>query len=160
MRVSDKGLRRIARFEGFVDHPYKPVKGEQFWTWGYGHFGIDVPKPRVVNGRHQVTISKQHALHLLRKDISTFEAGVSALLKTKVNQNRFDALVSLAFNIGLGNFANSTVLRETNNRRFLRAAAAFRMWTRGGAPLRTLPGLVLRRAREARVYLTPVPRKR
>lgn len=153
MNLSDKGLRRIARFEGFVDHPYKPVKGEQFWTWGYGHFGPDVPSPLT-----RKKITQAQALVLLRRDVQSAEAAVNAGLKTHVNQNRFDALVSLAFNIGAGNFATSTVLRETNARHFVKAAAAFRMWTRGGAPLRVLPGLVKRRAHEASVYLAPVKR--
>ena len=155
MKTTVRNIRRIARYEGFVDHPYKPVKGEQFWTWGYGHYGPDVPHPST--GRK---ISKERAFKLLVADVRRFEKGVNALIKTRINQNRFDALVSLAFNIGLGNFKSSTVLRETNARHFTKAARAFLLWNKGGVPLRVLPGLVIRRTREAALYLRPVVRKK
>jgi lysozyme len=151
MRVSARGLRAIARFEGFVDHAYKPVPSERFWTIGYGHYGPDVKRGQ--------KITKTQALALLRKDVRHFEEGVERLVTTRINQNRFDALVSLAYNIGLGNFATSTVLRETNRRHFVKAAAAFRMWVKGGNPPRVLAGLVTRRAREARRFLMPVVRR-
>ena len=150
MRISSRGIRLIKRYEGVRLKAYKPVPTEQFWTIGYGHYGPDV--------RRGSSITEATAEKLLRQDLRKFEVGVTNLLKTRINQNRFDALVSLAFNIGLGAFAESTVLRETNRRRFTRAAAAFRMWVKGGG--RVLPGLVKRRASEAWLYARPVRRQK
>lgn len=149
MKTSQRGIDLIKRFEGFVDHPYKPVPGEQFYTWGYGHYGPDVPGP----GHH---ITEHHAERLLRADLHTFEEVVNRLVTHKINQHRFDALVSLCYNIGPGNFANSTVLRQTNKRRYKLAAAAFLLWNKGDSPLRVLPGLTRRRRAEARLYLRKV----
>lgn len=148
MRISDRGVRLIKRYEGVRLKAYKPVPTEEHWTIGYGHYGPDVRKGQVIT---MATAEK-----LLRQDLRKFELGVERLVTTRINQNRFDALVSLAFNIGLGNFASSTVLREVNRRHFLRAAAAFRMWVRGGSPTAVLAGLVTRRAREARLFLRPL----
>lgn len=148
--VSQRGIDLIKKYEGYRAKPYKPVEGEKFWTWGYGHYGPDVPNP--ASGR---TISKKDAETLLKSDVKKFSGGVKTVLKTHVNQNRFDALVSLAYNIGLGNFQSSTVLRETNARHFVKAAAAYRMWVKGGSPLKVLPGLVKRRAEEAALFARP-----
>jgi GH24 family phage-related lysozyme (muramidase) len=148
MRVSQRGINLIKKFEGVRLKAYKPVPTEPGWTIGYGHHGLDVHKGMV--------ITESHAERFLRRDLAAFEQGVERLVTTHINQNRFDALVSLAFNIGLGNFANSTVLREVNRRHFVRAAAAFRLWSRGGAPPRVLPGLVRRRAAEVRLFIRPL----
>jgi GH24 family phage-related lysozyme (muramidase) len=148
MRISNRGIRLIKRYEGVRLRAYKPVPTEQFWTIGYGHYGPDVRAGQVITERR----GGGREGRAQRK----FEEGVTRLLKTKINQNRFDALVSLAFNIGLGAFADSTVLRETNRRRFKRAAAAFGMWVKGGG--KVLPGLVKRRASEAWLYTRPVKR--
>lgn len=151
MRTSQKGIDLIKEFEGFVDHPYKPVKGEPHWTWGYGHFGPDVPSPK--SGRK---ITRTQAETLLRKDLQTYEDAVNRLVKTHINQNRFDALVSLCYNIGPGNFAKSSVLSRTNKRQFKLAACAFLLWDKGGVPLKVLPGLTRRRRAEARLFLRKV----
>lgn len=144
MRISNRGINLIKRYEGLSLKAYKPVDSEPGWTIGYGHHGPDVHKGEV--------ITEAHAERILRRDLLDFERGVDRLVTTKINQNRFDALVSLAYNIGLGNFASSTVLRETNKRRFVRATAAFRMWIKGGQPPKPLAGLVKRRASEAWLY--------
>ena len=150
MRISNKGVALIKRYEGVRLKAYKPVPTEPGWTIGYGHHGPDV-HPGMV-------ITESHADRLLRRDLRAFEEGVDRLITTHINQNRFDALVSLAFNIGLGNFQNSTVLRETNARHFVKAAAAFKSWVKGGNPPKVLPGLVKRRASEAWLYTRPVKR--
>jgi lysozyme len=155
MKISQRGIDLIKKYEGYSAKPYKPVKGEKFWTWGYGHYGPDVPSPS--SGR---TISRAAAESLLRRDVASFADGVDDLVKTRINQNRFDALVSFAFNVGLGNFSASTLLRRVNQRKFAWAAANFGKWTKGGVPLKVLPGLVKRRAEEAALFLRPVPRKR
>ena len=67
--------------------------------------------------------------------------------------NQFGAMVSLAYNIGIGQFLSSSVLRFHLTGDHHDAAAAFRAWDKAGG--RALPGLVTRRAAEAALYLTP-----
>jgi GH24 family phage-related lysozyme (muramidase) len=101
----------------------------------------------------------------LIREIAKFEAAVDRLVTIEVNQNQFDAMVSLAYNIGLGSkkvpgFSTSTVLRKTNAGDFKGAASGFKLWNKARNPktgkLVVLNGLVDRRAREATLFLTPV----
>lgn len=147
-RINAAGLALIKRYEGCSLKAYR-LPGEEFWTIGYGDYGAHV-RP----GQH---ITQHEADRRLRDRLEEFEAGVARMLTTHVNDNRFSALVCLAYNIGLGNFESSTVLRQTNARHFRLAAAAFSMWVRGMGGRRLL-GLIRRRASEARLY-TRRPRR-
>lgn len=80
-----------------------------------------------------------------------FEPGVLRLVKRTPTQAQFDAMVSLAYNIGLPNFATSTVLRKFNDGDFEGAAAAFLMWDK--AQKRVMKGLQRRRWAEHLVFL-------
>ena len=154
-RTSQAGVDLIKSFEGFVDHPYKPVKAERHWTWGYGHYGPDVPHP--LTGKR---ISRKDGEILLRRDLRRFEAAVDRLVTTDINENRFSALVAFCFNVGEGAFASSTLLRLVNRRRFGLAAVQFALWVRGAGGVRLL-GLVRRRSAEARLFLKrPTKEKR
>lgn len=148
--VSTRGVNLIKKFEGFRSHAYKPVPGEQYFTIGYGDYGPHV-------GRNDV-ITEAEATRRLKKRLEReFVPAVNRHVKTYVNQNRFDALVSLCYNIGEGNFASSTVVKMVNQRKFARAAAAFHMWVRGAGGVKLL-GLVRRRNSEARLFVRPVRR--
>ena len=68
----------------------------------------------------------------------------------KVNDNQFSAMVSLCYNIGVVGFANSSVLRFTNEGRLAEAAASFALWNKAGGQV--LRGLVRRRAAEAELF--------
>jgi hypothetical protein len=70
-----------------------------------------------------------------------------------VTSNQFSALVSLAYNVGIGALRGSTLLRLLNARDYAGAANQFPRWNRGGG--RVLPGLVKRRAAERDLFLTP-----
>lgn len=138
-RLSAVGLAAIAKREGFEARAYKPVAAERFWTIGYGHYGPDVHPGQ--------KISKARALLLLRRDVAAVEATVRRLVRASLTQGEFDALVSLCFNIGAGNFATSTVLRRLNAGDRRAAADAFEMWVKG-ADGRKLAGLESRRRAE------------
>lgn len=148
MHISQRGINLIKRFEGFRAQAYKPVPGEQFWTIGYGDYGPHVRKGQV--------ITEAEGERRLRARLLEFERAVDQAVTTHINQNRFDALVSLAYNIGVGAFKTSTVLRMVNQRKFRRAALAFALWVRGANG--PLPGLVRRRAAEARLFRRPIKR--
>lgn len=142
MKISQAGLDLIKAFEGLVLKAYTCPAG--VLTIGYGHTGPDVyPGLR---------ITADQAEDLLRKDLAKFERGVLMYLDgVPTAQAQFDAMVSLAFNIGLGGFMRSSVLRHHKAGNRLRAAASFLMWVKGGG--KTLPGLVRRRNAERKLYL-------
>lgn len=141
MEVSETGRKMIEGFEGLRLEAYKDAVG--VWTIGYGHTaGVKAGQK----------ITAEEASRLLTEDLDIFSNGVEALLKRVPTQAQFDAMVSLAYNIGLGGFARSTVLRKFNEGKDKEAAAAFALWNKGGG--RVLAGLIKRRAAEASHYLS------
>ena len=89
---------------------------------------------------------------ILAQDLGRFERGVARLCPAAVgHQGRFDALVSFAFNVGLGNLQRSSLRMKTNRGEFEEAANEFMKWTKAGG--RVLLGLVKRRQDERALYL-------
>ena len=154
------GLNLLKSFEGLVIHPYDdadtswprkmilegdPVRG--VLTIGYGHTGPDVKPGKL--------ITPSEAESLLRRDISRSERAVSKYVKVSIRQNQFDAMVSLAFNIGVDAFRLSTVLRKLNNGDDYGAADAFLLWkkvTINGSHVDSA-GLLRRRKAERELFL-------
>jgi lysozyme len=116
------------------------------WTIGYGHTSA-AGEPTVVKG---MKITRDEADAILRRDLGVFERGVNRRVKVGISQNQFDALVSFAFNVGLGAFERSTLLRKLNAGRYGDVPAELMKWTKGGG--RELPGLVNRRRDEAGLW--------
>ena len=148
MKINDEGLELIKLFEGLRLKAYKCPAG--VLTIGYGHTGKDV-KPGMV-------ITEEQAEELLRQDLERFEEGVENLVEVELNENQFSALVSLAYNIGLGNFKRSTLLKLINkgNQNELEAVhSQFKRWVWAGSQI--LPGLQRRREAEFDLYSTPDP---
>lgn len=97
--------------------------------------------------------SKEELTEIFKADLATFERGVLRLVPSSAgSQGRFDALVSFAFNAGLGNLQRSTIRMKANRGDHTAAAEAFMMWTKAGG--RELPGLVKRRKDERALYLS------
>lgn len=115
MNVSEKGLDLIKRFEGCKLEAYKCPAG--VWTIGYGHTGVDV--------HAGLKITHQEAEKLLKNDLIIHCNNVEKLVTVPLNQNQFDALVSLEFNIGYGNFSKSTILRLLNSKDYKGAVRRF-----------------------------------
>ena len=115
------------------------------WTIGYGHTGSDVTEG--------LSVTQDEAEALLRQDLEKFQDGVDATIGADTSDNQYGAMVSLAFNIGLGNFRGSSVLRNHNAGDHQAAADAFLLWNKAGG--RVLPGLDRRRREERALYLTP-----
>jgi lysozyme len=145
MRVSAAGLRFIAGFEGWRSHAYLDAVGVP--TIGFGHTG---------GVRLGQVISKARGYQLLRRDAAVAESAVRRLVKVPINQHRFDALVSFVFNVGVGAFESSTLLKELNRGHYHRAADQFLRWNRGGG--RVLAGLTRRRQAERALFMKPVRR--
>lgn len=148
MDINDATKKLIKEFEGLRLKAYRCSAG--VWTIGWGHTSA-AGAPKVVPG---MTITKAEAERIFDRDIERFAARVETLIKVDVTDNQFGACVSLAFNIGLGAFAKSSVLRFINAKRFDDAADAFMLWnkvTKGGRKV-VEPGLTRRRAAEMELF--------
>lgn len=142
MNISEKGIKLIKNFEGCRLEAYKCPAG--IWTVGYGHTGSTV--------HPGLKISQSEADSLLKTDLIIHCNNVSKLVKVPLNQNQFDALVSLEYNIGYGNFSRSTLLKLLNAKNYKDAAEQFAVWRLGGGKI--LPGLVRRRKAEKDLFLS------
>lgn len=165
MKLSKAGADLMHRYEGFRNKPY--LCPAHIWTIGYGHVlyqeQIRLPVARV-EGKEMIrkeyplktednrVWSKEEINSLFAEDVRTFERGVLRLVPGCAGrQGAFDALVSFAFNAGLGNLQRSTIRMRANRGDWEGAAEAFMMWTKGGG--RVLPGLVKRREAERALFL-------
>ena len=154
-------------FEGYRNRPYRC--SASIWTIGWGHAlyanQLALPNTRV-NGytgmirseyplrpEHNRVWSKDEINELFRNDIKSFERGVLRLVPSVVGrQGAFDALVSFAFNAGLGNLQRSQIRMRALRKDWDAAAEAFRQWVKGGG--KVLPGLVKRREAEIALFLS------
>lgn len=145
MRMSANGLAFLSREEGLKLVPYNDSVGHA--TIGVGHL---LHRGRVTDAdrRRYRGFTRADAIRLFKRDLAPREAAVERMIDVPTNENEFDALVSLDFNIGEGGFAGSTVRRELNRGRRHSAANAFLMW-------RIPPELIGRRRRERALFLRP-----
>lgn len=149
------GLVLLRRFEGFakvfpdrpnVAHAYPdPATGGDPWTIGYG-FTKGV--------RRGDTMTREVADQRLFLEVAALEEEVLELCILPANENELAAMTCLAFNVGMGNFQKSTVLKAHNRGDHQSAARAFSLWNKAAGKVMT--GLTRRRAAEAALYLQPV----
>ncbi|MCJ8323045.1 MAG: lysozyme [Rhizobiales bacterium] len=143
MQISIKGLNLIKKFEGLQLNAYKCPAG--IWTIGYGH-------------THQVkkgdALSEAMATEYLVKDIRHAQSAAKQYVLVALTQWQFDALVSLIFNIGVGHFKSSTLLKMLNQNNFASASGQFARWNKAkvGGKLVPLKGLTRRRNAEADLF--------
>lgn len=144
MTPAKPGLDLIKSFEKCRLQAYLPTP-KDVPTIGWGTTGPDIHMGLVW--------TQQQADDRFAADVGRFAASVSALVAgCPTTQNQFDAMVSLAYNIGAQHFATSTVLREHKLNIYRGAAKAFLLWTKQAGIV--LNGLVRRRKAEAELYLT------
>ena len=136
--MGDLGLALLKEFEGCRLTAYTCPAG--VLTIGYGSTG-----PHVKPG---MTISEAEAEALLKQDLTRFEQGISEQINVPLDQCEFDALVSWAFNCGLGATADSTLRRRLNagENKSTVFAEELPRWTSGG-----MAGLVRRRDAEVKL---------
>ena len=137
MEASEILIGKLKEFEGLRLEAYRDARG--VLTIGYGHTGVDV--------RAGDRITPFYAGQLLRDDLGAAEAAVRRLRVART-QGQFDALVSFAFNLGIGRLQGSTllkVIRAGGSRNQIRRE--FRRWVYAGD--KRLPGLERRREWEA-----------
>ena len=149
MKISEKGLSMIERFEGCLLKASNKLDG--VWTIGYGQTGSYYGK-RVRRG---MTTTKALAHAWLRDhSIKTYEDAVTQAVKVPLNQNQLDARVRFTYNVGVGALKQATALRKLNAGDYAGAADALTMWTKCNG--KVLAGLVRRRKEERALFLTPV----
>ncbi|WP_017907425.1 lysozyme [Xanthomonas sp. SHU 199] len=122
-----------------------PATGAEPYTIGYGSTGPGITKGTVW--------TQTQADERLEQDVAKFVNGVSALLKRKPTDNQLGAMASLAYNIGLGNFGKSTLLRLFNAGDIAGAAKQFAVWRMANG--KVMQGLINRRADERKVFEAP-----
>jgi len=139
MKTSNNGIELIKRHEGLRLNAYKCTSGKL--TIGYGHTkGVKIGQ----------TITEEEAERLLREDLIVAENEINRH-NLNLNQNQFDALVSFVFNVGIGNFQTSTLLKkiklDPNNKSI---ENEFKRWVYSGGKVSL--GLIKRRKEEAELY--------
>ena len=153
MKTSENGLKLIQEFEQFVNAPY--LDSARVWTIGYG--STYYPNGKPVTGRDK-PITREYAETIQRNVIARdFEPVINELLKREIasgfiTQNMYDAIISLAYNIGVSGFKRSSVLKLLKQGDKLNASNAFLLWNMAGG--KVLRGLVRRRERERKLFLS------
>lgn len=154
MKISDRGLSIIKRFEGYhKEQADGSCKAYQERINGK----LDIPTigwgctEGVTMG---MTWTRAEAEEGLKRELAKHEAAVTRLVTVALNQNQFDALCSFCYNLGEGNLGKSTLLKKLNAGDFDGAAAEFQRWSHFKGT--TAKGLQARRAREAALFLEPV----
>lgn len=143
MRLNDNGYNALHKREGLRLKPYLDTRGVPTIAMG-NTFYLDGKK--VTMQDKPLTLNEAFKLGRIVSD--NFAKQVLALLKKEVNQNQFNALVSLAYNIGINGFAKSTVLKRVNiNPNDPTIKSAFMMWTKNKE-------LIGRRKSEVEQYFT------
>jgi lysozyme len=141
MKASEDCVNLIKQFEGCRLTGYLDPVGIP--TIGYGH---TAPSVRVGD-----KITQSQADGYLALDVLRTSEGVDPLIDVPLTQGQFDALVSFAYNIGIGRFKRSTMLTLIKGGNLSSAADEFTKWTRAAG--KKLPGLVKRRTAEQKLFL-------
>ena len=123
MAIAESTLDYIIEEEGKRNKAYKDVKG--LWTIGVGHL-IRPGEQHLI----EATLTDEEVKELLKSDLKWCSEAVEGAVKVPLNQNQFDALYSLCFNIGPTAFRNSTVVRKLNAGDYQGAADAILMWNK------------------------------
>lgn len=158
-RINKAGLAIIKEFEGFRAKPYLCPAGVP--TIGYG-------TTRYPNGRRvdmaDPEITEKEALLYLTASVERVENDLRPLVRVPLTINQWSALVSLAYNIGVGardgkkgDLADSTLLDHLNAGNLVAAAEQFSKWNKARVRgvLQPLAGLTRRRTAERALFLKP-----
>jgi lysozyme len=145
MEVNKAGRDLIKQFEGCKLKAYKCPAGLWTISWGLTFY----PDGRKV--KEGDVITQQQAEEYFNAVVDDFAKQVDVLVKSNVTANNFSAIVSFAYNVGIGNLKKSTLLKKVNaNPKDATIPAEFRKWVRANGEV--LKGLVRRRDAEAKLY--------
>jgi lysozyme len=149
LTISAEGVRFIEGFEGYRRCAYlDTIASPHVWTVGFGHTsaagGLRVGSGTCLKDR-------QAAEFLLRGDLDRFAKGMTARIKSPTSLGQYNAQVSFSYNVGLGGWGGSTLLRLHNQQQYAAAAGQFGRWDHAGG--RRVLGLTRRRAGECAMYV-------
>lgn len=144
-RISQKCVDLVKKFEGLVLHPY--LDAVNIPTIGYGNTQYEDGTKVTMD---DPPITEERANELLMNHLSEFAEGVMARIKVPVSQNQIDALTSFSYNVGLGAFGSSTLLKLLNKGDYKGASGQFVRWNKAGG--KVLAGLTRRREAERDLF--------
>jgi lysozyme len=147
MKISQQGIDFIKQFEGFRAKAY--LCSAKVPTIGYGSTRYADGTPVSLR---DPAITEVEALELFASTLTTYEKGVTKAVKVPLEQYEFDALVSLCYNIGVGNLASSTLVRLLNeDEARIEVARQFLRWNKANGAV--ISGLTRRREAEREMFL-------
>lgn len=148
MKLSSSGLDLIKRFEGYSDRPYLCAAGKPTISYGLTYY----PNGKKVTMKDS-KITKEEGDEMFYKIVSNFADDVLKLVKSKISVNQLNALTAFAYNVGMGNFQKSTLLKLVNvNPNDAMIAKEFLKWNKAAG--KELKGLTNRRIAESALYFT------
>ena len=143
MKLDESGYSELHKREGLRTKPYLDTRGIPTISLGVTYY----PNGRKVTMQDK-PITKIEAERLGKVIADRFASEVTALIKSKVNQNQFNALVSIAYNIGINGFKASSFLKLVNeNPNDPKIKEAIMLWTKNKE-------LIGRRKSEVSQYFT------
>ncbi len=145
-QISSTGLGVTKVSEGWEPQLYNDPAG--YCTIGYGH--LLHKSPCTSGDPYQPGIAEEQGEELLRADMRQAEIAVTALVTVDLDIAQYSALCDFVFNVGSGNFKNSTLLREINTENLVVVPSELRRWRFANRV--ELPGLIVRREKEIEVW--------
>ena len=145
MKLDESGYSELHKREGLRTKPYLDTRGIPTISLGVTYY----PNGKKVTMLDN-PITKTEAERLGKVMADRFASEVTTLIKSKVNQNQFNALVSIAYNIGINGFKSSSFLKLVNkNPNDPKIKEAIMLWTKN-------PELIGRRKKEVELYFKPI----
>jgi lysozyme len=148
MKLDENGYKLLMGFEGLSLKPYLCSAGVPTIAYGSTFY----PSGKKVT-MQDAPINLATANWMLKETADKFAVDVNKLIKANLNQNQFNAIVSLAYNIGLAGLAKSSLLKKVNaNPSDATIRNSFLIWNKAGGKINN--GLTKRRTKEANLYFT------
>ena len=147
--ISKFAINLIKEFEGFKDYAYIDTDGTPVIGYGLSRIG---GLPVQIGDR----ISTTQADAALNAHIREIHQELEQIIKVDLSDRQLSALTSIAFNVGVDNIKNSTLVRKINTKDYAGAADEFLRWDKANlqGALVQLPGLSRRRAAERQLFLS------
>lgn len=143
--INQATINLVKEYEGLRLVAYQDTS--LIWTIGYG---TTAAAGLGIIPRKGMTITQEQAEYYLHLGLEKFALIIRPMIKVRVTDNEFGACLSLAYNIGPGRFARSSVLRFLNLDNRPVAATKFALWNKDEG--KVLAGLTRRRAAEAALF--------
>ena len=155
LSISEQGLALLEEIEQCRLEPYDDQTGHKINAWTEGAtIGVGHLISKAEWNRYKAGITAAKAKDLFKKDLAPFIDAVRQNIKVVLQQQQFDALVMLVFNIGAGNFSTSSVVKLINDpsakTHYENLEAAWKAWNKSQG--KVMKGLENRRASEWSVY--------